>query len=146
MMATEFRARRRFAREGGDFLFRDRGVAEGLSGFDLVDANTDQANRKRNLGLGFFAFGRELEVVEVVPAVDNLKDILLGAPGFNFVLLQQTRAATDHLPELRVGEDRFGEDEIDDLADVNAGIEHIHADGNAGHVTAGELVEQAAFP
>ena len=96
-------------------------------------------------GLGSLPFGRELEVIEIVPAVDDLEDILFGAPGLDFVRFQQAGAATDHLPKLGVAEDGLGEDEIDDLPHVNAGIQHVHADGNAGHIVAGELIEQAAL-
>ena len=65
--------------------------------------------------------------------------------GLGFGGFQQPGAAPDHLPELGVGVDRLGKDQVDDLAHVDAGIEHVHTDGDAGHVVVGELVEQAAL-
>src|SRR5947208_3387300 len=40
----------------------------------------------------------------------------------------QPRAAAEHLPELRLRPDGLGEHQIDDLGDVDAGVEHVHAD------------------
>ena len=44
--------------------------------------------------------------------------------------LRQPRAASDHLPELDVGLHRLGEDEVHDLGHVDAGVEHVHRDGD----------------
>src|SRR5258708_4694873 len=111
--------------ERGNFLLFDAGVTKSLGGFDLVETNADESNWERNLRFELPAFRRELEVVEVVPAVDNLEDILLRAPRLDFVRLQQAGAATDHLPEFRVTEDRLCEDKIDDFPHVDAGIQHV---------------------
>ncbi|MNI69337.1 hypothetical protein D3C73_1250780 [compost metagenome] len=43
----------------------------------------------------------------------------------------QARATANHLPELDPGFDRFGEYQVDHFRHVDAGVEHVHRDGNA---------------
>jgi hypothetical protein len=128
-----------------NLFFRDTGMTECLSGLDLVNANARKADWKRNLCFEFLSFGSELEIVKIVPAIDNLEGVFYCAPGLNLVRLQQAGAATDHLPEFGVAEDGLSEDKIDDLPNVNACIKHVNADGNARHVVARELIEQSAL-
>ena len=45
-------------------------------------------------------------------------------------VLAKSRAPADHLPKLDVGIDRLGKDQINDLGDVDACIEHVDRDGN----------------
>ena len=44
----------------------------------------------------------------------------------------RTKACTpaNHLPEFRSGSDRFVENEVDTFGHINAGVEHIHRNGN----------------
>src|SRR5580658_10077588 len=103
-------------------LFRDASETESLCCFDLFYTNACKADWKRNLCFRFLAFWSQLEIVKIVPAVNNLENVFHWAPGLNLVGLQQASATTDHLPELRVAEDGFSEYKIDDLSNVNARI------------------------
>ena len=42
----------------------------------------------------------------------------------------ESRAASDHLPELDLRVDRLEEDQVHDLGNVDAGVEHVHRDGD----------------
>ena len=42
----------------------------------------------------------------------------------------QAGAAADHLPEFGGGVDGFEKHQVDDLGDVDAGVEHVHTDGD----------------
>ena len=43
----------------------------------------------------------------------------------------QARTAADHLPELDPGFDRLCEHQVDHFRHVDAGVEHVHRDGDA---------------
>ena len=70
-----------------------------------------------------------LEEIEVAVVVEDQK------LGFVFTGAKQVgaqaRAAANHLPELDPGFDRLGEHQVDHFRDVDAGIEHVHRDGDA---------------
>ena len=53
----------------------------------------------------------------------------LSSPGSEQISAQ-ARAPPDHLPELDPRVDRLEEDEVGDLGHVDAGVEHVHGDGN----------------
>ena len=53
------------------------------------------------------------------------------------------RAAADHLPELDARLHRLHEDKVDDFGDVDAGVEHVHGDGDARQVVLLELGDEA---
>ena len=63
----------------------------------------------------------KLEVVAVVRYVEAA--LVLAGPE---QVRPEPRAACHHLPELGLGEDGLEEDEVDDLGDVDAGVEHVH--------------------
>jgi hypothetical protein len=44
----------------------------------------------------------------------------------------EARATPQHLPELGLGSHQFEKDEVDDLRHVDAGIEHVHRQGEMG--------------
>lgn len=101
----------------------ERRVGEINAGFEEV---LEQA-----LGLRWLRFGVLLiEVIEVAPVIEDEE--------FGFVparaeeVFREARTAADHLPELDARFDGLGEDEIDDLGHVDAGIEHVDGDGNGG--------------
>ncbi len=50
-------------------------------------------------------------------------------------------AAPDHLPELDLAEDRFGEDQVPNAGHVDAGIEHVHGDRHARKVLELEFIQ-----
>src|SRR5436309_2617050 len=97
----------------GCYLFlSDAGLAERLCSFDLLNAKANESNWDWDLRLGVLAPGSQFEVFEIVPAVDDLKDVLLGTPRLDFVRLQQAGSPADHLPKFGVAEDRLSEDKI----------------------------------
>ncbi len=115
------------------------GVGAPGENLELFQAQTEQADGQR-LGDGAGAAVLvDLEVVEVVPVVDDQEVGLLLrrseriGPGAG--------AAAEHLPELDLAEDRLGEDEVADGGNVDAGVEHVHGDGDAGEVLVLEIVE-----
>ena len=59
----------------------------------------------------------------------KIRKCVLSLPGPNR-FSAEPGAAADHLPELDVGVHRLGEDEVDDLGHVDAGVEHVHRDGD----------------
>ena len=128
-------------------LFDDVGARSGEGGFELIEAAPEELDREGYLLARFPALGVHLEVLEVAPAVDDEEPVLLRAPGFplEWIDFEYAGAASDHLPELRVAVHGLGENEVDDLADVHAGVEHVHADGDPGEGSVLELVEQAAL-
>ena len=61
------------------------------------------------------------------------------------IVEQHARPAPDHLPKLDVRVDWLCKHEVHHFADVDAGIQHVHRNGNARHVVVLELVEQPAL-
>ena len=56
--------------------------------------------------------------------IEDLKGgLVLAGPEKVFT---QAGAAADHLPELGVGFHRLGEDQVDDLRDIDASVQHVH--------------------
>ena len=56
----------------------------------------------------------------------------------------ESRAASDHLPELDLRVDRLEENQVRNLGNVDAGVEHIHRDGDVRRgVLLCEVVEEA---
>ena len=77
-----------------------------------------QAHRQRLAGVVHLTVRLELEVGEVLPMVDDqeiLLDLTRGLVGM------QPRAATNHLPELDLAEDRLGEYQVLDGRHVDTG-------------------------
>ena len=66
-------------------------------------------------------------------------------PRLHFIGIQQAGATANHLPKLCIGIDRLGEDQINQFRHVYAGIQHIHANGDSGHIIMLELVKQTIF-
>ena len=58
--------------------------------------------------------------------------------------LAEPGAAPEHLPELGLRPHQLEEHQIDHLGHVDAGVEHVHGDGDVGRlVLVGEVVDQA---
>ena len=56
----------------------------------------------------------------------------------------ESRAAADHLPELDLRVDRLEEDQVRYLGNVDAGVEHVHRDGDVRRrVLLCEVVQEA---
>ena len=56
----------------------------------------------------------------------------------------QPRATPHHLPELGLGAHQLEEDQVDDLRDVDAGVEHVHRDGDVRRLVLDrEVIDQA---
>ena len=82
------------------------------------------------------------EEVEVEAEVED-SEVLLVVPGSEQIVAQ-SRAAPDHLPELDARVDRLEEDQVRNLGNVDAGIEHIDRDRDVGRlVLLREIIEQA---
>ena len=89
------------------------------------------------LGHARLGFGLlQLVPGKVAPVVENAERLLVLAGAEQ--IGAQAGATADHLPELDLGFDRLGEHQIDHFGHVDAGVEHIHRDGN------GELLVAAA--
>ena len=54
----------------------------------------------------------------------------------------QARSAPDNLPELHLAFHRFGEVEVDDFGDFNAGFEDVHVDGDARVEFSFEVIDE----
>ena len=74
------------------------------------------------------------EKFKVAAVVKDQKPALVGIGSVHLIHagqpLTQPGAPADHLPELRLGAHLFEEHQIDAFRDINAGIHHIHRDGN----------------
>jgi hypothetical protein len=109
---------------GDDVEEHGLGRLEGRLG--KLDAGLEQQLHQglRDLGLHWLVV--EVEEVEVAPVIEDadLRLVLAGAEK----VLPQTGAAADHLPELDLGIDRLGEDQVDHLGDVDAGVQHVYGD------------------
>ncbi|MCY1181960.1 hypothetical protein D9M73_224950 [compost metagenome] len=70
-----------------------------------------------------------LEVVEVAVVVEDEEFTLVLA--WAEQVGAQARATADHLPELDPGLDRLGEYQVDHFGHIDAGVEHVHRDGDA---------------
>ena len=51
--------------------------------FDFVEAQSNQPHRQWQLRLQLFPFGLKLEIFEIVPAVEDQKDIFFSTPGLD---------------------------------------------------------------
>ena len=98
------------------------GMTTVISLLDLIKPQAEQTHWQWQLRFEFFAFWVELEVFEVVPAVEDQEHILFKAPRLEFAGFQQARAAPDHLPKLGVGIDWLGEHKVDDFTYINTGV------------------------
>ena len=87
----------------------------------------------------------KFEILKIVPAIENQKHLFFGTPGFDFSGFQKARAPADHLPEFGVGVNGFGKHQIYDFTHIDAGVQHVHANGNARHILMGELMEQTTL-
>ncbi len=67
----------------------------------------------------------ELQVLAVVEDVEEL-----ACPARAEQVRAQPRAAPEHLPELGLRAHQLEEDQVHDLRDVDAGVEHVHRDGD----------------
>ena len=119
---------------GGPSVLGVGNLQQGL----FLQEQPEQAHRQGLGGALGLAFGVQLEVFEVVPAVDD-KKVRLAVAGSR--VLVEAGAAADHLPELDAAEDRPGEHERANGGHVDAGIEHVDRDGNARHVLELEVVK-----
>jgi len=81
----------------------------------------------------------ELQILAIVKDVEEL--FILTRP---IQVFAQAGAPANHLPELGLGADDLEEHQIDHLRHINAGVEHVHRDGDVRHaVLEGELINQA---
>lgn len=82
-------------------------------------------------GCGHAAIGSSrigVEELQVAAEVEDVEVTLVLA--WSEQVGAQAGASAEHLPELRLRPDRFEEDEVDDFGDVDAGVEHVDADGD----------------
>ena len=101
------------------------GLGQGNSG---LEEPLEQRLGLAGFGLGELVLIEVLESGEVVPVVED-QEVGLVLAGAEEVVAEPG-APADHLPELHVGVDRLGEDEVDDLGHVDAGVEHVDRDGD----------------
>ena len=109
---------------------------------DQPEAGLEQALIQRLLQ-GAFRTGQVLaEKFEVAAEVEDVEVLFVSARPEQ--VGAQTGAATDHLPELGLGSDRFEEHQVDHFGYVDAGVEHVDRDRDVGGlVRGGEVVDQA---
>ena len=99
----------------------------------------DSTGQRDHVGGGFaFVHAEELEVAA---EVEDVKLVLVRA-------VQKSRAeagaAADHLPELGLAHDLFEEDQIQHLRHVDAGVQHIHRNGDLRQLLrVGKLIDGA---
>ena len=79
----------------------------------------------------------ELQVLAVVEEVEELL-VLAGAEQVR----AEPRAAADHLPELGLRAHQLEEDQVDHFRHVDAGVEHVHRDGDVRRLV---LVEKSSI-
>ena len=72
------------------------------------------------------------EEVEIEAEVEDAEVLLVVAGTEQF--RTESRAASDHLPELDLRVDRLEEDQVRYLGNVDAGVEHVDRDGNVRRV------------
>ena len=112
-------------------------------GFQQLQAGVEQRHQHRQLLRQRF-LGRLVEIV--LPEVDHQEFLLaparqpLGEPAGRV----RARAAPDHLLQLDARLHRFHEYQVDHLGHVDAGIQHIHRDGDARQLFVLEVVHQLA--
>ena len=81
------------------------------------------------------------EVLEVAAEVEDEEVLLVLARPEQ--VWAEPGAAADHLPELGLRADHLEEDQVDDLGHVDAGVQHVDADGDVRRlVLGGEVVDQ----
>ena len=106
--------------------------ASGLACWRAVSASLiaglEEQLRQRLGLLGLGGLVALVEELEVLPVVEDQEVRLVLARAEQ--VFAEPGAAADHLPELDVGVDRLGEDQVDDLGHVDAGVEHVHRDGD----------------
>lgn len=82
-----------------------------------------------------------LEELEVAAVVEDVEAALVLAGSEE--VRPQPGPPTDHLPELGLGVDRLEEDEVDHVGDVDAGVKHVHGNGDVGRLLrVAEIVDQ----
>ena len=130
------------ARKVGDRLAKGLGGVVGKVAFEDLESGVEHRHEHRHVD-GRLVVGLLVEVV--LPEVDDLELGLLPVGQRSKILagLLVARAAADHLPELDARLHRLHEDQIDDLGDVDAGVEHVHGDGDARQVVLLELGDEA---
>ena len=75
-------------------------------------------------GRSALVHAKELKVAAEVKNIELVLVLTIQQPR------TQTGAAPDHLPELRLAHDLFEEHQIQHLRHVNAGVQHIHGNGD----------------
>ena len=82
------------------------------------------------------------EVLQVLAVVEEVEELLVLARPEQ--VRAQARAAPEHLPELGLRAHQLEEDQVHDLGDVDAGVEHVHRDRDVRRLVLGrEVVDQA---
>ncbi len=110
-------------------------------------ANHLQARLEQPLAQGFGGgaffevrvLTEEFEVLAIVEDVEVLF-VVTGAKQAG----AQPRAASHHLPEFGLGTHHLEEHQVHHLGHVNAGVEHVHRDGDMRHLLlVGEVIDEA---
>ncbi len=117
----------------------------GATGEDLklLQTQPEQTGRERLRYRASASILVYLEIIEIVPVIDDQEvGLLFAALGIG----PGAGAATEHLPELHLAEDRLGEDEIAQGRHVDAGVEHVHGNGDPREVLVLEIVEAFLGP
>ena len=80
------------------------------------------------------------EKVEIEAEIEDVEVLLVVVRTEQ--LRTESRAASDHLPELDLRVDRLEEDQVRYLGHVDAGVEHVHRDRDVGRlVLLREIIE-----
>ena len=120
-----------------------RNIRSAGENLELFQAQTEQARGQWFRNRTSASVLIDLEIIEVVPVIDDQEVSLLLTVGR---VRPRAGAAAKHLPELHLTEDGLGKDEIPNGGYVDAGIEHVHRDGDAGEVLVLEIIEGFLCP
>ena len=96
---------------------------------DQRQAAAEQAGAEGFGGGGGFGAALTEKEFEVLAKVENPEALLIAAGSEE--VFAGAGAAPHHLPELGARTHRLEEHQIDNLGDVDAGIEHVHRNGDA---------------
>jgi hypothetical protein len=114
----------------------------GLDMAEQPDAGPEQPGGERRAVAGVDALRVLAKEIEIKAEVEHPEILLVVARPEQ--VGTQARAAPDHLPELDLRVDGLEENEVRHLRNVDAGVEHVHRDGNVRSlVLLREIVDQA---
>ena len=115
-----------------------------LDGGEQLDATLEEAGAEGFTATALDAVGVLAEEVEIEAEVEDAEVLLVLIRAEE--VFAKAGATAYHLPELDLGVNRLEEDQVGDLRHVDAGIQHVHGNGDVrGFVLFGKVVEDALW-